>query len=170
MFNPTLGKFSLQQMIKNWTKSKPSSHTARSADHQCRDLRCVRLFSSNQFGGSFLKKNSWASCFPSLHLHLFLSYEREHFGIFLYWKWAIPGLFLFFSFFSKAHFTETNCRLRQDSNSDRWDWRQTLWPFDHHHGPLHFGIVSLSQYTAYHLGRSCSSFFYQIKASIPASA
>ena len=35
-----------------------------------------------------------------------------------FFKWANPGLFLFFCSFSSTKFTEKNCKLQRDSNSD----------------------------------------------------
>ena len=46
-----------------------------------------------------------------------------------------PTSFLFIFVLFKHYFTEKNCRLQRDSNSDRWSRRPANWPHDHHHGP-----------------------------------
>ena len=43
-----------------------------------------------------------------------------------------PGLFSYFNSFQTI-FQTKNCKLRQDSNLDRWSKRQARWPFAHHH-------------------------------------
>ena len=49
-------------------------------------------------------------------------------------KWAYPGLFCLFSFFSNT-ILQKNCRLQRDSNSDLQSRRRARWPLDHHYGP-----------------------------------
>ena len=58
MFNTSLGKFSLQQLIKNWTnKQAIQSHCSICRlSHHCRDLRCVRLFFPINLAAAFWRK------------------------------------------------------------------------------------------------------------------
>ena len=43
-------------------------------------------------------------------------------------------LFMFIFLFLSNTILQKNCRLQQDSNSDRRIRRRARWPFDHHHG------------------------------------
>ena len=69
---------------------------------------------------------------------IFLMRRPKH--IFLYLKWANPGLiFVYFRSF-QTQFYRKNCRLQQDSNLDRQSRRQARWPLDHHHGPAYLSL------------------------------
>ena len=51
-----------------------------------------------------------------------------------------PASFCLFSFFSNKNFTEKNCRLQQDWNSECRNLRPARWPLDHHPGPSIFSV------------------------------
>ena len=55
----------------------------------------------------------------------------------LFIKWASPGVLLFIFIIFKQDFTEKNCALQRDSNSDTHSWRQACWLQGHN--PTSFG-------------------------------
>ena len=69
---------------------------------------------------------------PSLNI-LLLCYLRQFKCKGLFLKMGQPRPLLLFSFLSNTNFTEKNCRLQWDSNSDRRIGRRPRWPLDHHH-------------------------------------
>ena len=58
----------------------------------------------------------------------------DRFSIFLLKKRANPGLVLLIFVLFKHQFYRKNCRLQQDSNSDRRSRRLARWQIDHCHG------------------------------------
>ena len=62
--------------------------------------------------------------------------------------------------FSNTNFTEKNCRLQRDSNSDCLSRRQELWPLNHHHGPNCYQVLvnEPTYLTGFYLSDKCLQF------------
>ena len=97
---------------------------------------------------SFIAQNTCSSkiCFgysEPWNLFSLLAFSQairvwNFFGIVLfliYFKWACPASFLFFSVPFKHEFYRKNCRLQQDSKSDNRSRSRARWPLGLNHVP-----------------------------------